>query len=138
MSDTTTNIFIESAYFNPVWVRKTAKRHGLNTDSSFRFERGIDPDRTVYALKRAAMMFRDLAGGKISSEIIDLYPEPIAPFRFDVSLKRVNSLIGKEIPEQTVRSIIAALEVEIEAENDGVLSVVVPASPHHSSVEAAS
>ena len=90
VSDTTTNIFIESAYFNPVWVRKTAKRHGLNTDSSFRFERGIDPDRTVYALKRAALMFRDLAGGKISSEIIDLYPEPIAPFRFDVSLKRVN------------------------------------------------
>lgn len=127
VSDTTTNIFIESAYFNPVWVRKTAKRHGLNTDSSFRFERGIDPDRTVYALKRAALMFRDLAGGKISSEIIDLYPEPIAPFRFDVSLKRVNALIGKEIPEQTVRSIIAALEVEIEAEKEGVLSVVVPA-----------
>lgn len=127
VSDTTTNIFIESAYFNPVWVRKTAKRHGLNTDSSFRFERGIDPDRTVYALKRAAMMFRDLAGGKISSEIIDIYPEPIAPFRFDVSLKRVNALIGKEIPEQTVRSIISALEVEIEAEKDGVLSVVVPA-----------
>lgn len=127
VSDTTTNIFIESAYFNPVWVRKTAKRHGLNTDSSFRFERGIDPDRTVYALKRAALMFRDLAGGKISSEIIDLYPEPIAPFRFDVSLKRVNALIGKEIPEQTVRSIISALEVEIEAEKDGVLSVVVPA-----------
>ena len=127
VSDTTTNIFIESAYFNPVWVRKTAKRHGLNTDSSFRFERGIDPDRTVYALKRAALMVRDLAGGKISSEIIDLYPAPIAPFRFDVSLKRVNALIGKEIPEQTVRSIIAALEVEIEAEKDGVLSVVVPA-----------
>ncbi len=127
VSDTTTNIFIESAYFNPVWVRKTAKRHGLNTDSSFRFERGIDPDRTVYALKRAALMFRDLAGGKISSDIIDLYPEPLAPFRFDVSLKRVNTLIGKEIPEQTVRSIIAALEVEIEAEKDGVLSVVVPA-----------
>lgn len=127
VSDTTTNIFIESAYFNPVWVRKTAKRHGLNTDSSFRFERGIDPDRTVYALKRAALMFRDLAGGKISSEIIDIYPAPIAPFRFDVSLKRVNALIGKEIPEQTVRSIIAALEVEIEAEKDGVLSVVVPA-----------
>lgn len=127
VSDTTTNIFIESAYFNPVWVRKTAKRHGLNTDSSFRFERGIDPDRTVYALKRAALMFRDLAGGKISSEIVDLYPEPIAPFRFDVSLKRVNALIGKEIPEQTVRSIIAALEVEIEAEKEGVLSVVVPA-----------
>ena len=127
VSDSTTNIFIESAYFNPVWVRKTAKRHGLNTDSSFRFERGIDPDRTVYALKRAALMFRDLAGGKISSEIIDLYPAPIAPFRFDVSLKRVNALIGKEIPEQIIRSIIAALEVEIEAEKDGILSVVVPA-----------
>ena len=127
VSDSTTNIFIESAYFNPVWVRKTAKRHGLNTDSSFRFERGIDPDRTVYALKRAALMFRDLAGGKISSEIIDLYSAPIAPFRFDVSLKRVNALIGKEIPEQIIRSIIAALEVEIEAEKDGILSVVVPA-----------
>ncbi len=126
VSDTTTNIFLESAYFNPVSVRKTAKRHGLNTDSSFRFERGIDPDRTVYALKRAALLYRELAGGKISSEIIDIYPAPVAPFRFDISFARIDSLIGKHIPEQTVRNIIAALEVVIEKECDGVMSVAVP------------
>lgn len=127
VSHDTHSVFIESAYFSPVWVRKTAKRHGLNTDASFRFERGIDPDITIYALKRAALLIKELAGGVISSEITDLYPEPIAPFRFDISFKNINKLIGKEIPEQTVRSIVAALDIEIEREADGVLSVVVPA-----------
>ena len=126
ISDTTRNIFIESAYFNPVWVRKTAKRHGLNTDSSFRFERGIDPNQCVFALKRAALLMKELAGGEISSEITDLYPEPIDYFRFDISYKNINRLIGKEIPEETVKSIITALEVKIEKEQDGVLSVAVP------------
>lgn len=126
VSDSTTNIFLESAYFNPVWVRKTARRHGLNTDSSFRFERGIDPQRTVYALKRAALLFRELAGGKISSEIVDIYPNPVGDFRFNISFARINALIGKVIPEQTVRNILAALEVKIEAEHNGVLSVAVP------------
>ena len=107
-------------------MRKTARRHGLNTDSSFRFERGIDPQRTVYALKRAALLFRELAGGKISSEIVDIYPNPVGDFRFNISFARINALIGKVIPEQTVRNILAALEVKIEAEHNGVLSVAVP------------
>lgn len=126
ISDTTTDVFIESAYFNPVWVRKTAKRFGLNTDSSFRFERGIDPNMQVYAAKRAALLMKELAGGKISSDITDIYPEPIGDFVFDVSFARINSLIGKEIPEETVRTILEALEVKVLAEKDGVLTVAVP------------
>ena len=126
VSDTTTDVFIESAYFNPVWVRKTAKRFGLNTDSSFRFERGVDPNMQVYAAKRAALLMKELAGGTISSDITDIYPAPIADFVFDVSLARVNALIGKEIPENVVRTIIAALEVKILSEKDGVLTVAVP------------
>ncbi|MBQ2007929.1 MAG: phenylalanine--tRNA ligase subunit beta, partial [Alistipes sp.] len=113
ISDTTVNVFLESAYFNPVSIRRSAKRHGLSTDASFRFERGIDPNIQVYALKRAALLMRELAGGKISSEITDLNPTPAQDFVFELSLDRVNSLIGKEIPEQTVRTILDALEVKI-------------------------
>lgn len=126
VSETTTSVFLESAYFHPVWIRKTARRHGLNTDASFRFERGIDPDNTIYALKRAALLFQELAGGKISSEITDIYPHPIEPFRFEFSFDRLNRLVGKEIPQETVRQIIAALGVDILAENEGTLSVSVP------------
>ncbi|MEG1622252.1 MAG: phenylalanine--tRNA ligase subunit beta [Alistipes sp.] len=126
ISDTTTDVFIESAYFNPVWVRKTAKRFGLNTDSSFRFERGVDPNIQVYALKRAALLMKELAGGEIASEIIDLNPTPAADFHFDISLGRVNRLIGKDIPAATIRAILAALEVKIERECDDILSVAVP------------
>ena len=126
ISDTTTDVFIESAYFNPVSVRKTAKRHGLNTDSSFRFERGIDPNMQVFALKRAALLMKELAGGQISSEVIDIYPTPIEDFRFDFSLSRAKSLIGKDIPDETIKSIIVALDVKIEKEENGVLSVAVP------------
>lgn len=126
VSDTTTDVFIESAYFNPVWVRKTAKRFGLNTDASFRFERGIDPNMQVYAAKRAALLMKELAGGTISSDITDICPEPVGDFVFDLSLTRVDALIGKPIPEATVRAIIAALEVKILAERDGVLTVAVP------------
>ena len=126
VSDTTTDIFIESAYFNPVSVRKSAKRHGLNTDSSFRFERGIDPNMQVYALKRAALLFKDLAGGTISSEICDLYPVKVEPFRFDFSLSRAKMLIGKDIDDQTIKNIITALDVVIESEQNGILSVAVP------------
>ncbi len=124
--DTTTDVFIESAYFNPVWVRKTAKRFGLNTDASFRFERGIDPNMQVYAAKRAALLMKELAGGTISSEITDIYPEPIADFVFDISFARIDALIGKTIPEATVRTILEALEVKILAEKEGVLTVAVP------------
>lgn len=126
VSDTTTDVFIESAYFNPVWVRKTAKRFGLNTDSSFRFERGVDPNMQVYAAKRAALLMKELAGGEISSDITDVYPCPIEDFKFDISFAHVNSLIGKEIPQDTVRTILSALEVKILAEKEGVLSVAVP------------
>ena len=126
VSDTTTDIFIESAYFNPVSVRKTAKRFGLNTDSSFRFERGIDPNIQIYALKRAALLFKELAGGTISSEIFDSNPTEVAPFRFDFSVARAKSIIGKEIPTEVFRTIIDALEVKIEKEEGDVWSVAVP------------
>ena len=126
ISDTTTNVFIESAYFNPVWVRKTAKRFGLNTDSSFRFERGVDPNLQVYAAKRAALLMKELAGGTISSDITDIYPHPIRDFVFDFSISRARALIGKEIPEETIRTILAALEVKILAEKGDVLTVAVP------------
>ena len=126
ISETTTDVFIESAYFNPVWVRKTAKRFGLNTDSSFRFERGIDPNLQVYAAKRAALLMKELAGGSISSEITDICPVPAADFVFDISFARINALIGKEIPQQTVRTILAALDVKILSEHEGRLTVAVP------------
>ncbi|MFI3318248.1 MAG: phenylalanine--tRNA ligase subunit beta [Rikenellaceae bacterium] len=126
ISDTTTDIFIESAYFHPVWVRKSAKRFGLNTDASFRFERGVDPNMQIYALKRAALLFKELAGGEITSEITDIYPTPVEDFKFNVSLNRVRALIGKQIPDDTIRKIISALEIKILSEVDGVLSVAVP------------
>ena len=126
VSDTTTDIFIESAYFNPVSVRKTAKRFGLNTDSSFRFERGIDPNIQIYALKRAALLFKELAGGTIASEIFDSNPAEVAPFRFDFSVARAKALIGKEIPTEVFRTIVDALEVKIEKEEGDIWSVAVP------------
>ena len=126
ISDTTTDVFIESAYFNPVWVRKTAKRFGLNTDSSFRFERGVDPNLQVYAAKRAALLMKELAGGTISSDITDICPQPAADFVFDFSLSRARMLIGKEIPEETIRTILAALEVKVLSEQGDVLTVAVP------------
>lgn len=126
ISDSTTDVFIESAYFNPVSVRKTAKRFGLNTDASFRFERGIDPRIQVYALKRAALLFKELAGGEIASDIIDICPKLAEDFRFDFSIAHAKSLIGKEIPTETIHAILGALEVRIESEHDGILSVAVP------------
>ncbi len=127
ISDSTVNVFIESAYFNPVWVRKTAKRFGLNTDSSFRFERGVDPNIQVYAAKRAALLMKELAGGTISSDITDVCARPAEDFVFDASLPRINALIGKEIPESVIRTILGALEVKILGEKDGgVWTVAVP------------
>lgn len=126
VKETTTNVFLESAWFDPVYIRKTARRHGLNTDASFRFERGTDPNGVIYALKRAAMLIQEVAGGKISSEIVDVYPQPAAHFEVSVSLANVKRLIGIEIPVQTIRNILAALEIEISSEADGVLQVKVP------------
>ncbi len=126
INDSTTDVFLESAYFHPVWVRKTAKRHGLNTDASFRFERGVDPRMQVYALKRAALLMKELAGGQISSEITDINPAPAEDFVFEVSFSKINSLIGKVIPEDKVRTILDALEVRILKEENGVMTVAVP------------
>jgi len=126
LSDKTTNIFLESAYFNPVSVRKTAKRHALKTDASFRYERGTDPEMTVFALQRAVLLIKELAGGEISSAVSDLYPEPIAPFDVEVSYKNINRLIGANIPDQEIRSIITGLGIRVAAETEEGLSLKVP------------
>ncbi len=126
VTEATTDIFLESAYFNPVSVRKTAKRHTLKTDSSFRFERGTDPNITVFALKRAVLLIQEVAGGKVSSTITDVYPNPVAPFTFDVSYKNVQRLIGKEIPTGEIKEIILALGITITAEEGDTIHVEVP------------
>ena len=126
ISDETVNVFIESAYFHPVWVRKTAKRFGINTDASFRFERGVDPNIQVFALKRAAMLMQELACGKITSEIIDINPNPAKHFEFEFSLDRARKLIGKDIPEDTILTILGNLEVEVRGREGDVLQVAVP------------
>jgi phenylalanyl-tRNA synthetase beta chain len=126
VSEKTTSIFLESAYFDGTHVRKTSKLHGLKTDASFRFERGADPNITVYALKRAAMLMQEIAGGKISSEIVDVYPTPIENFKVEVSYKRINMLIGQHIEKETVRSILTSLAIEILSENETGLQLSVP------------
>ncbi|GAB3918772.1 phenylalanine--tRNA ligase subunit beta [Mucilaginibacter boryungensis] len=122
----TTKIFLESAYFNPVAVRKTSKRFGLKTDASFRFERGTDPDMTVFALKRAALLIQEVASGKVSSEIFDNYPAPVAPFAVEVSYKNIHRLIGKDISHDEIKGIITALDIQIENETEEGLSLKVP------------
>ncbi len=123
---TTKNIFLESAYFNAVSVRKTSKRHGLKTDASFRFERGTDPDMTVFALMRAALLIKEVAGGTISSEISDNYPNPVEPFAVEVSYKHIDRLIGKAIPHGEIKDIIKALDIEVVGETGEGLSLKVP------------
>ncbi|MFI3328382.1 MAG: phenylalanine--tRNA ligase subunit beta [Rikenellaceae bacterium] len=132
VSDSTTDIILESAYFNPVSVRKSAKRFGLSTDASFRFERGIDPNIQIYALKRAAMLYKELAGGEIASDIVDVESSKIEDFKFEISLNRARKLIGKQIEDSVLRTIIAALDIKVESESKdeaggAVLSVAVPA-----------
>lgn len=123
----TKNIFLESAWFNAVSIRKTSKRHNLKTDASFRFERGTDPDLTVFALKRAALLIQQVAGGLISSEISDHYPNPVTPFVIDISYKNVGRLIGKIIPQDEIKGIIKALGIEIATETaEGILLKVPP------------
>ena len=126
VTDETTDVFLESACFNPTWVRKTARRQGLNTDSSFRFERGVDPNDTLYALKRAAMLVKELAGGEICGDIVDIYPSPVAPFPVTLTYEKIDTLIGKHIPAETVKSILHSLEIEIVSENERELSLRVP------------
>lgn len=126
VNEQTTSIFLESAYFNAVTVRKTAKRHGLKTDSSFRFERGTNPDMTVEALKKAAQLIVEIAGGKVVSTIIDQYPSPIKPFEFEVRYHYVQRVIGQEIPTETIKDIIKSLGIRIEKETSVGLQVLVP------------
>ncbi len=126
VKDSTKNIFLESAYFDPVYIRKTARRHGLNTDASFRFERGIDPNGVIYALKRAAILIKELAGGTISSEIVDVYPEPIEDFKVDISYANVTRLIGKDLGAEQIKNILTSLEIKIDREDERGLSLSVP------------
>src|SRR5690554_331964 len=123
----TTSIFLESAYFNPVSVRKTAKRHHLNTDASFRFERGIDPNITEYALKRAALMIQDIAGGLITSEIFDFYPKKIEDFQVRLSFENAKKLIGQDLPEDTIKNILISLDIKINNVTETGLGLTVPA-----------
>ena len=125
-TEETKNVFIESAYFNPTSIRKSARRHGLNTDASFRFERGIDPNITIYALKQAALLVKELAGGTVSMDIVDVYPSPIANFGVELKYDYVNSLIGKEIPAETVKSIVTSLEMKIENETAEGITLSIP------------
>ncbi|MFL5765399.1 MAG: phenylalanine--tRNA ligase subunit beta [Bacteroidia bacterium] len=126
VTENTTNIFLESAYFDPGTVRRSSKRHGLKTDASFRFERGTDPNMTVYALKRAAMMIKETAGGKVSSEIIDIYPHPVENFKVPFSFKKCEELIGKHLDLNTVRNILLSLGIIIEHEGNDALLLSVP------------
>ena len=126
VSKATTNVFLESAYFNPVSVRKTAKRHTLSTDASFHFERGCDPNITIYALKRAALLITEICGGEIASEITDIYPNKIEHFAVELTYSKMDSLIGEVIDRKAVKSILKNLEIEITNATDDGLSLLVP------------
>ena len=125
--DTTKNVVLESAYFHPTWIRKSARRHGLSTDASYRFERGIDPNGTIYALKQAAILCKQLAGGKVSMEIKDVYPNPINDARVQLDFEYVDRLIGKNIGNDMIRSIVESLDMKIVSETETGLELDVPA-----------
>ena len=125
--ETTKNVVLESAYFHPTWIRKSARRHGLSTDASFRFERGIDPNGVIYALKQAAILCKELAGGKVSMEIRDEYPTLIANPKVSLNYNYVNNLIGKEIGADTIKNIVSSLEMQILSENAEGLELEIPA-----------
>lgn len=126
VTESTTKVFIESACFNPVSVRKTARRFSLNTDASFRYERGTDPNITIWALKRAAMLIKEVSGGEISSEIVDVYPKPIEDFKVEYNLKNTTTFIGKELPLTTVKKILEGLEIRVVNEDNEKLVLAVP------------
>lgn len=127
VTESTTSIFLESAYFNPVSIRKSAKRHGLNTDASFRFERGIDPNICEYALKRAALLIQEIAGGEITSDIIDIYPNKIKDFEVRLSFENAEKLIGEEIPKETIKRILSSLDIKVNNVTETGLGLTVPA-----------
>jgi len=126
VTETTTSIFLESAYFNPVSIRKSAKRHQLNTDASFRFERGIDPSITEYALKRAALLIQEVAGGQITSDIVDIYPKKIEDFPVVLNFNNVKKIIGQELPKEIIKNILASLEIKINSVSETGLGLVIP------------
>lgn len=127
VTESTTSIFLESAYFNPVSIRKSAKRHALNTDASFRFERGIDPNITEYALKRAALLIQEIAGGEITSDIIDVYPKKIKDFEVRLSFENSKKLIGEEIPKEIIKRILTSLDIKVNNVTEAGLGLTVPA-----------
>mgnify|MGYP003333077525 CR=1 FL=1 len=133
VTEKTTAIFLESAYFNPVTVRKTAKRHAVNTDSSFRFERGVDPEMTLVALKRAALLIKQIAGGNISSDVIDIYPNKITGSSIEFDLGYCDKLIGKSIDRGLIKTILSSLDITIEQENENTWSLYVP--PYRTDVQ---
>ena len=124
--ETTNSIFLESAYFNPVSVRKSAKRHALNTDASFRFERGIDPSITEFALKRAALLIKEIAGGEITSDIVDIYPKKIEDFPVFLNFDKTAKLIGQELPQETIKKILASLDIKVNSVTDKGLGLIIP------------
>lgn len=126
VSEKTQAIFLESAYFNPVSVRKTAKRHTLSTDASFRFERGIDPSITEYALKRAALLIQEVAGGEITSDIVDIYPKKIEDFSVFIHFNKVNKIIGEEIKPETIKKILASLDIKVNSITEAGLGLTIP------------
>ena len=126
ITDQTQNVFLESAYFNPVSIRKTSKRHTLKTDASFRYERGCDPNITIWALKRAALLIKEIAGGEITSDIVDIYPKPIERAVVDIEFQRVFDLIGKEIPLEAIRTALTSLDIEIAEETDKGMKLLIP------------
>ena len=125
--ETTKNVVLESAYFHPTWIRKSARRHGLSTDASFRFERGVDPNGTIYALQQAAILCKELAGGKVSMEICDVYPEPMKNAVVDLTYKYVHDLVGKDIPVDKIKSICESLEMKVLEETADGLKLEIPA-----------
>ncbi|PSR54236.1 phenylalanine--tRNA ligase subunit beta [Adhaeribacter arboris] len=122
----TTTIFLEAAYFQPASIRKSSQIHGIKTDSSFRFERGTDPDRVILALKRAALLVQEIAGGEVSSEIVDVYPQPVQPFTVKVSIARINQLIGQPIGQERIKEILTDLGISITEESETELALSVP------------
>ena len=125
--ETTRNVVLESAYFHPTWIRKSARRHGLSTDASFRFERGVDPNGTIYALKQAAILCQELADGKVSMQIKDVYPNPLPNFKVNLKYEYCDRLIGKQLGYDTIKSIVTSLEMKIDSEDEEGLQLTVPA-----------
>ena len=126
ISENTATLFLESAYFNPVCIRKSAKRHGLNTDASYRFERGIDPTITEYALKRAALLIQEVAGGEITSDIVDIYPKKAEDFPVFLNFAKATKIIGQELSKETIKKILVSLDIKVNSVSDAGLGLIIP------------